>query len=402
VQPQITRFQAAIGLVVGAVALALSGRHAAVGVLVAAGAGLLVSTAVVVRYQTRAPRSRHSALERFNAAFVLSCQLALVIASIVSLVEAGGGITRSSVVGLIGVFVVVLWQTIATSTVVDAYFVLPALSGRDGGPPMWESDALGNARRRRGEVTRIWLLNRALTYLLVRLDLAALALVIVVEISKIPNKASLGPVVGAFGGGFIAFMSIGGPRAPLAAAFQFVVNPQAYVGDWVAGTDSSGMRVSGLVVDVSLDGLGVDISDMRTVLPLNGVRKLDLAARPVDDAWAARAFERLGFGDPDQMSAQRKVESPLAERPATRSARQPAGGPARVAVAEGLAREPFKTDLRLGGVAVARWLGQVLEGEPNAAHQALAQLATGRGARAWTVNFDRFIEKADPSLRVLA
>jgi len=57
--------------------------------------------------------------------------------------------------------------------------------------------------------------------------------------------------------------------------------------------------------------------------------------------------------------------------------------------------------LQLGGVAVGRWLEQVLDGQPNAAHHALAQLAK-RGARVWTVNFDRLIEQADPSLRVLA
>lgn len=79
----------------------------------------------------------------------------------------------------------------------------------------------------------------------------------------------------------------------------------------------------------------------------------------------------------------------------------PRADPARVAVAAGLAPEPFMMDLRLGGVAVSRWLELVLDGEPNAAHHALAQLAK-RGATVWTVNFDLLIEKADPSLGVLA
>lgn len=63
-------------------------------------------------------------------------------------------------------------------------------------------------------------------------------------------------------------------------------------------------------------------------------------------------------------------------------------------VAEGLAPEPFMLALRRGGAEVAAWLGAVLSrGTPNAAHAALAQLATA-GARVWTVNFDTLIEQA--------
>jgi SIR2-like domain len=75
--------------------------------------------------------------------------------------------------------------------------------------------------------------------------------------------------------------------------------------------------------------------------------------------------------------------------------------PARAAVAAGLAPEPFMFDLRQGGVALQPWLEDILDGRPNAAHHALATLA-GAGARVWTVNFDRLIERARPGLRVLA
>ena len=71
-----------------------------------------------------------------------------------------------------------------------------------------------------------------------------------------------------------------------------------------------------------------------------------------------------------------------------------AGGPdSRMTdVASGLVPEPFM--LERAGVDVQAWLRAVLSaGEPNAAHRALAQLASA-GARVWTVNFDRLIEKA--------
>lgn len=73
----------------------------------------------------------------------------------------------------------------------------------------------------------------------------------------------------------------------------------------------------------------------------------------------------------------------------------------RVAVARALAPEPFLSSLVSGGLPVEAWLGQVLEGRPNAVHHALADIAH-RGARVWTVNFDRLIETADPRLDVLA
>lgn len=79
----------------------------------------------------------------------------------------------------------------------------------------------------------------------------------------------------------------------------------------------------------------------------------------------------------------------------------PDGDPARVAVATGLAPEPFMRDLLADGVALERWLREVLDGRPNAAHHALAQLASS-GATVWTVNFDRLIERAGHDLEVIA
>lgn len=59
-----------------------------------------------------------------------------------------------------------------------------------------------------------------------------------------------------------------------------------------------------------------------------------------------------------------------------------------------LAPEVFMLALSRGGVPVVPWLGDVLgAGEPNAAHFALARLATA-GAVVWTVNFDHLIERA--------
>src|ERR1044072_7150861 len=43
----------------------------------------------------------------------------------------------------------------------------------------------------------------------------------------------------------------------------------------------------------------------------------------------------------------------------------PQADPDRVAVAAGLAPEPFMLDLLRGGVALERWLGEVLDGTPN-------------------------------------
>lgn len=74
---------------------------------------------------------------------------------------------------------------------------------------------------------------------------------------------------------------------------------------------------------------------------------------------------------------------------------------ARREVAAGLAPEPFMSELRDGGIDVARWLRETLSGKPNMAHRCLAELAH-TGAGVWTVNFDTLIEQADPSLRVLA
>lgn len=66
------------------------------------------------------------------------------------------------------------------------------------------------------------------------------------------------------------------------------------------------------------------------------------------------------------------------------------------AVARALVPEPFMLDLREAGIPIESWLEDVLgRGEPNAAHQALAQLAVS-GARVWTVNFERLVERADP------
>lgn len=66
----------------------------------------------------------------------------------------------------------------------------------------------------------------------------------------------------------------------------------------------------------------------------------------------------------------------------------------RLAVAAGLAPEPFMLTLTQTGIAVEDWLSDVLRpGRPNAVHQAIAQLA-GAGARVWTVNFDTLIEAA--------
>jgi len=65
-----------------------------------------------------------------------------------------------------------------------------------------------------------------------------------------------------------------------------------------------------------------------------------------------------------------------------------------VEVAGGLVPEPFMLALSEAGVDVQSWLSAVLSaGQPNAAHHALAQLAAA-GARVWTVNFDRLIERA--------
>ncbi len=67
-----------------------------------------------------------------------------------------------------------------------------------------------------------------------------------------------------------------------------------------------------------------------------------------------------------------------------------------VKVAAGLAPEPFMLALTEAGIAVEDWLAGLLSGTgPNAAHQALAQLAAS-GARIWTVNFDTLIEAAAP------
>ena len=59
-----------------------------------------------------------------------------------------------------------------------------------------------------------------------------------------------------------------------------------------------------------------------------------------------------------------------------------------------LAPEVFMLALSRGGVAVVPWLNDVLgAGQPNAAHLAVARLATA-GATVWTVNFDHLIERA--------
>ncbi|MFC1401818.1 MULTISPECIES: SIR2 family protein [Streptacidiphilus] len=60
-----------------------------------------------------------------------------------------------------------------------------------------------------------------------------------------------------------------------------------------------------------------------------------------------------------------------------------------------LVPEPFMLELSRSQVEVVPWVREMLGGaaEPNAAHQALAQLAA-RGAALWTVNFDTLIEQA--------
>lgn len=95
----------------------------------------------------------------------------------------------------------------------------------------------------------------------------------------------------------------------------------------------------------------------------------------------------------DEILDQLELDAYVADRPQSDAA--------RVAVAAGLAPEPFMSDLLLGKVELYPWLEEVLDGLPNAVHHALAQLAK-RGARVWTVNFDRLIETADLSLRTLA
>jgi len=74
-----------------------------------------------------------------------------------------------------------------------------------------------------------------------------------------------------------------------------------------------------------------------------------------------------------------------------------------VEVARGLAPEPFFLALENSGIRVVPWLEATLsQGQPNAAHVALAQLATA-GAKVWTVNFDHLIEEAaTPPLTVLS
>lgn len=74
-----------------------------------------------------------------------------------------------------------------------------------------------------------------------------------------------------------------------------------------------------------------------------------------------------------------------------------------VEVARGLAPEPFFLALENSGIKVVPWLEATLSrGQPNAAHVALAQLATA-GAKVWTVNFDHLIEEAaKPPLTVLS
>lgn len=80
------------------------------------------------------------------------------------------------------------------------------------------------------------------------------------------------------------------------------------------------------------------------------------------------------------------------------AARSAKAGSARVAVASGLAPEPFMLVLTLAGIDVQSWLKQVLGGEqPNAAHRALADLAA-RGACVWTVNFDELTKRRATTL----
>ncbi len=53
-------------------------------------------------------------------------------------------------------------------------------------------------------------------------------------------------------------------------------------------------------------------------------------------------------------------------------------GSPQVEVARGLAPEPFFMALQHSDIKIVPWLEEVLKrGEPNAAHVALAQLATG-------------------------
>jgi hypothetical protein len=80
----------------------------------------------------------------------------------------------------------------------------------------------------------------------------------------------------------------------------------------------------------------------------------------------------------------------------------PAANSEKVKVVSGLAPEPFMLELSRFEVAITDWLNQVLgEGDPNAAHVALAALAHD-GAKIWTVNFDLLIERADSSLSCIA
>jgi hypothetical protein len=83
------------------------------------------------------------------------------------------------------------------------------------------------------------------------------------------------------------------------------------------------------------------------------------------------------------------------------------GAPARLtSVTEGVATESFMLALTRGSMEAETWLKAVLDGDSNAAHRpvsnvahkALFQLAKA-GARVWTVNFDTRIEDVNPGHR---
>jgi hypothetical protein len=71
---------------------------------------------------------------------------------------------------------------------------------------------------------------------------------------------------------------------------------------------------------------------------------------------------------------------------------------------KGIQPEPFFCALENAGVDTQSWLARVLDppnAEPNAAHRAVAALCLA-GSRVWTVNFDAFIERALPGIKVIA
>lgn len=202
------------------------------------------------------------------------------------------GFTTSPSVAVAGVVLFAMASTILLASALDFFVVVPELTGRSGGLPIWASDPLAQNHHRRQSLTQIWLVGRSIAHVVALIGAATLAGLLVAWVSSLPNDEHLQTVVATLGGAAIALVLFRQPFARLAGALRFALTAPVAIGSWVEGVDETGRRVEGMVIDVSIaPGIKlVDTTGKRTFVPLDSALTLHEAPRPVSDAHAQELF----------------------------------------------------------------------------------------------------------------